>query len=159
MRTSPLPPVPGLQGTPVLGFLAGGSMVRRSSFVAAGGFHPRLGIGGEEHLLALDIWRRGGVITYAPDVVVRHHPHPRTDQADRGTMQRRNALWCVWLRYRPQAVWHETLAVLRGARHDPQARAVLGQAVLGLPWVLRQRRAIPPDVAELVRLCNAQARP
>jgi GT2 family glycosyltransferase len=158
MRTSPLPPVPGLRGTPVLGFLAGGSMVRRSSFVAAGGFNPRLGIGGEEQLLALDIWRRGGVVTYAPDVVVRHQPYPRTDQAHRARLQRRNALWCVWLRYRRQAVWRETLAVLQGARHDPEARAALGQAVRGLPWVLRQRRAIPPDVAELVRLCEAQAR-
>jgi len=158
MRTSPLPRPPDLPGPAVLGFLAGASMVRRSSFVAAGGFHPRLGIGGEERLLALDLWSRGGLVTYAADVVVRHQPHPRSDHTRRATMQLRNDLWCVWLRYGRRAAWRETMAVVRRARRDPRQRAALHGALRGLPWILRQRRPVSPDVAELVRLCDAQAR-
>src|SRR3954471_4137026 len=50
MAESPLPPDPSTPGAPVLGFIACGAVVRRSAFLEAGGFHPKLGLGGEETL-------------------------------------------------------------------------------------------------------------
>jgi len=156
MDASPLPRSTGLTGTPVLGFLAGASMVRTSTFRSLGGFHPRFGIGAEERLFSLDVWQRGGAIVYAPDVIVRHQPHPRPNGAARQVMQRRNDLWCAWLRYRSRSALEETLRLAVRARREPSARAALIQAVRGLPWVLRERRVLSPDVAELVRLCAGQ---
>lgn len=54
MADSPLRAEPGLPGPPVLGFVACGAVVRRSAFLAAGGFEPRFGVGGEETLLSID---------------------------------------------------------------------------------------------------------
>ena len=67
MGRSPLPGRPGLPGSPVLGFIAGASVVRRDSFFEAGGFHPRFGVGGEEQLLAIDLVDRGWTLVYAED--------------------------------------------------------------------------------------------
>ena len=48
MAQSPLAPDAVLGRPRVLGFLACGAVVRRSAFLAVGGFSPRLAIGGEE---------------------------------------------------------------------------------------------------------------
>src|SRR5690349_1591091 len=67
MSRSPLPPaVPDVPGYPLLSFLAGASMVRRSAFEAAGGFSDRLWLGGEEELLASDLARAGWAMIYVP---------------------------------------------------------------------------------------------
>lgn len=58
----------------VLGFLACGVVVRRSAFLAAGGFCGDLVIGSEEALLSIDMARRGWELIYAPDVVAHHRP-------------------------------------------------------------------------------------
>ena len=55
MAASPLPLPPGLPGRPVLGFLCSATMIRRDAFLRVGGFEPRLFLGGEEHLLAIDL--------------------------------------------------------------------------------------------------------
>jgi GT2 family glycosyltransferase len=59
MENSPLQRSPELPGAPLLGFMAGASIVRRDAFLAVGGFAPRLFLGGEERLLAIDLARRG----------------------------------------------------------------------------------------------------
>src|SRR3954447_14869606 len=41
LASSPLPREPGMPGPPLLGLLAGASIVRRSAFLEAGGFEPR----------------------------------------------------------------------------------------------------------------------
>src|SRR5215207_3243678 len=56
------PPSPA--GPRVLGFLACGAVVRRSAYLAVGGFHPRFGIGGEEDLLAIDLAAAGWALAY-----------------------------------------------------------------------------------------------
>ena len=56
MARSPMRVDEPLPGPPVLGFVACGAMVRRAAYLDVGGFHPRYGVGGEEGLLALDLW-------------------------------------------------------------------------------------------------------
>lgn len=46
-------------GVPIVGFAACGAVVRREAFLEAGGFQQRLGVGGEEHILALDLLWNG----------------------------------------------------------------------------------------------------
>jgi hypothetical protein len=64
----------GLPGPAVMGFLACGAVVRRSAFLEVGGFDGRLGIGGEETLLALDLagagWRLAST-TSSPSTIRR----------------------------------------------------------------------------------------
>jgi hypothetical protein len=55
LARSPLPPEPELPGYPLLGFLAGASVVRRSAFLEAGGFESRFFIGKEVELLVMDL--------------------------------------------------------------------------------------------------------
>ncbi len=79
LARSPLPSPPGLPGHPLLGFLAGASVVRRSAFLAVGGFDRRLFIGGEEELVAAELACRGWCLRYVPELVVHHDASPRRD--------------------------------------------------------------------------------
>jgi GT2 family glycosyltransferase len=98
MADSPLPPADDLPGPPVLGFIACGAVVRRDAFLEVGGFDARLGVGGEEELLSLDLATRGWGLAYVADVVAHHHPSPVRDPSGRRRRQVRNALWSAWLR-------------------------------------------------------------
>src|SRR5205807_3226697 len=91
LAESPVPAEPGMPGPPLLGFLAGASVVRRSALVEAGGFQPRLFIGGEEELLAADLVARGWWLCYVPDIVVHHYPSTQRDPFGRRWHQVRNA--------------------------------------------------------------------
>src|SRR3954447_15147203 len=74
LARSPLPREPGMPGPPLLGFMAGASVVRRAAFLQAGGFEPRMFLGGEEELLAADLVAAGWWLCYCPELVVHHHP-------------------------------------------------------------------------------------
>src|SRR5215207_3340243 len=74
MRDSPLRAELPLPGPPVLGFVACGAVARRSAVLACGGFHPRYGFGGEEHLLAVHLASAGWGLAYVEDVVVHQQP-------------------------------------------------------------------------------------
>ncbi|OUC77259.1 glycosyltransferase family 2 protein, partial [Streptomyces swartbergensis] len=67
LAASPLGQAADLPGTQVLGFLACASVVRRSAYLDAGGFHRLLFFGGEETLLAYDMAARGWGVTHCPD--------------------------------------------------------------------------------------------
>lgn len=146
MAASPLPPRPGLPGAPVLGFLAGASMVRRSAFLAAGGFERRFFLGGEEQLLAVDLASQGWAMAYLPDAVVHHHPSAARDVAGRRALLARNALWFAWLRRPGASALRETVSLMRRAYRDPAVRRGAMLAVGGVPWVLRRRHVVPPDI-------------
>jgi GT2 family glycosyltransferase len=149
MARSPLPSRPGRPGVPVLGFLAGASIVRRDAILAAGGFEPRLFLGGEEWLLALDLAAAGWSLIYAADVTVHHHPPPAREPARRRATLARNAIWLTWLRRPAGVALRETWRVLRAARG---ARgAVLRETLRGLPWVLAERRPLPEKVERALR--------
>lgn len=157
MAASPLAPDPTLPGRPLIGFMAGASVVRRAAFLAAGGFHRRLFLGGEELLLALDLAARGWGMAYVADVVVHHDPSPRRDGPGRRRLMIRNALWCAWLRRPWPSALRRTVDLLRRRPHDAAWRAGVLAALGGLPWVVRERRPVPARVEAALRMVEASS--
>jgi GT2 family glycosyltransferase len=155
LARSPLPAEPDLPGYPLMGFLAGASVVRRSAFLDAGGFESRFFIGGEEELLALDLITRGWIIRYVPELVVHHHPSPHRNVSSRRSCLLRNALWSAWLRRPLWSAVRRTIRLMRAAPRDRTMPLGLGQAIAGLPWVIRERRVIPSWVEHRLRLLEA----
>jgi GT2 family glycosyltransferase len=151
MARGPLATEPGVPGVPVMGFLACGAIVRRTAFLSVGGFERRLGIGGEEELLAMDLAEAGWRLAYVREVVAHHDPAPRADDDGRRRRQARNALWCAWLR-RPAA----RAAAITGraaiaALGDPSMRAGIADAVRDGAWIARRRRVVGPRVEASLR--------
>jgi N-acetylglucosaminyl-diphospho-decaprenol L-rhamnosyltransferase len=151
MAASPLAPRPGQRGRPILGFVACGAAVRSAAFLAAGGFHPRLGVGGEETLLAFDLAARGWELSYVDDVVIHHHPAPGRGRTGREATMLRNRLWAAWLRRPLPAAAAETARALAGTRRPRAAVQGLFGAARGLGWVCRDRRVLPRAVERDVR--------
>lgn len=146
MSDSPLRRDATLPGKPVLGFLAGASVVRRAAFLEAGGFEPRFFIGGEEELLTLNLAARGWKLCYIPDLIVHHHPSPRRDVPRRSFHVFRNRLWTSWLRRPLHTACRHTIAALKEIPRDAiAARGFIG-AIAGLPWILRERKIVPPEL-------------
>jgi GT2 family glycosyltransferase len=143
MSRSPLRRGDDLPWPAVLGFVACGAVVRRDAFLQAGGFHPRLGIGGEERLLALDLARAGWVLAYVDDVVAVHEPSKVRDREGRRRKLVRNALWTAWLRRRAIPAAIRTGRIVRDSMGDAHARAGLLDAVTGARWVVRERAPLP----------------
>lgn len=155
LEESPLPSEPGLPGYPLVGFLAGASVVRRSAFVEAGGFDRRFFIGGEEEVLALDLIARGWRIRYVPELTLHHAPSPRRDLHRRNWTSVRNALWSAWLRRPWPGAIRKTSAIARTILNDPGTRKGVAAAIAGLPWVLSERRTVPREVERLIRLIES----
>lgn len=157
LADSPLPRAEGMPGPPLLGFLAGASAVRRSAFLQAGGFNARFFIGGEEELLAVDLAARGHWLCYVPSLTVHHHPSPIRDLKKRRNTLARNALWFAWLR-RPLRI--AMARTWRSAARRPlcwETWRSLFDALRGLPWVVRERRALPPEVESGLRLLEGRS--
>jgi GT2 family glycosyltransferase len=151
MAHSPLPPATDLPGPSVLGFIACGAVVRRTAFLEVGGFDVRLGVGGEEELLSLDLAARGWGLAYVAQVVAHHHPSPSRDPSGRRRVQVRNALWSAWLRRPLSGAARQTAHLAALALHQPGARSGIFLALLGLPWVLRERRPVDPELEAALR--------
>lgn len=148
LARSPLPRDEAMPGPSLLGFMAGAAVVRRSAYLEAGGFEERLQVGGEEALLAADVASRGGWICFVPELTVHHHPSPNRDPAGRRAIMIRNALWFAWMRRPIRVALRETL----GSLSSPGGRRALAAACRGLPWALRNRRALPAAVERNLRL-------
>jgi GT2 family glycosyltransferase len=153
MQESPLACGQALPGPPVLGFLACGAVARRSAVLACGGFHPRYGFGGEEHLLAVDMAAAGWGLAYVDDVVAHHEPAPEP-RGSRGADELRNRLWSTWLRRPLPRALHVTVAIAIAERGG--ARALLA-ALRGIPWVLGERSVVPMHVERSLRLLETSA--
>jgi GT2 family glycosyltransferase len=151
MAHSPLPSAPDLPGPPVLGFIACGAVVRRAAFLEVGGFDVRLGVGGEEELLSIDLAARGWGLAYVAEVVAHHHPSPSRDPSGRRRVQVRNALWSAWLRRPLDGAARRTAHLAALALHQPGTSTGLLLAMLGLPWVLRERRPVPRELEAALR--------
>ncbi|MBI2709142.1 MAG: glycosyltransferase [Actinobacteria bacterium] len=152
MRRSPLPRPPDSRLPAILGFVACGAVVRRDAFLAAGGFHPAFGVGGEEDLLALDLAAAGWQLAYDDDLVAHHHPAPHRDERGRRRLEARNALRVAWLRLPAGLACRETAHVLRAGRHRPGTLPGTVDAAREWRWIKEQRRPVPPDVAAARRL-------
>lgn len=143
MAGSPLGVEPDLPGPSVLGFPACGAVVRRSAFLAAGGFDDVIFFYGEEERLALDLAAAGRGLAYVEDVVAHHHPSPLRDPRRRQVLATRNALLTAVLR-RPWPVVAD--AALAAVRAGPAGWRSLNEAATRLPRALAHRRTLPPSV-------------
>ncbi|GAA1551092.1 glycosyltransferase family 2 protein [Kribbella lupini] len=152
MAASPLDRPDGLPGHPLLSFLAGVSIVRRSAFVEVGGFSERLWLGGEEELLASDLARRGWRMAYVPEVVAHHRASTLRDPHLRRRHGIRNTLWFTWLRRPAGSATRRTVRLVRQLPRDRVTALALADAVRGVPWVLRERDVVPDDVERGYRL-------
>lgn len=155
LRTSPLPVAPDVPGPSLVSFLAGASVVRRSAFLFAGGFEPRVFIGGEEELLASDLLRAGWAIVYDAEVEVHHQPSRMRDPHVRRRQGVRNTLWFSWLRRPLPSALRRTREIVSMLPADAVSARALADAVRGIPWVLRARRPVPPEVERLYRVVDA----
>jgi GT2 family glycosyltransferase len=152
LAASPLPREDDLPGPSVLGFLACGAVVRRTAFLAAGGFDDVVFFMGEEERLALDLATLGWGLSYVDDVVAHHHPSPVRDSVERRARAARNRLLTAVLR-RP---WRVVLRELRSVARDGAAGRVTLRMVLPvLPRALVRRRRVPPHVERARRLLDA----
>jgi N-acetylglucosaminyl-diphospho-decaprenol L-rhamnosyltransferase len=157
MAHSPLPRSEDVPGIPVLGFLAGMSVVRRDAYLAVGGFRQRVGVGGEEAWVAADLAAAGWHLSYVRDVVARHAPSMQRDPAGRRRIDLRNALWFAWTRRSPAAAGRVTAALLRAAPKDRGTAQAVAEALRGWQWVARTRRPVPAHVAAALDLLEAPA--
>lgn len=158
MARSPLPRGE-LPGPALIGFMAGAAVMRVAAFVEAGGYEPRLFIGGEERLLGLDLATRGWRMAYLKDVVTHHHPSPVRDAPQRRSLLARNDVWIACLRLS----WPGVAARWRGALRDAPGLAaklrLAGAILAGLPWVLSHRRPVSAAIEAQLAAVLAQGSP
>ena len=158
LRDSPVRGRPGLPGPALGSFLAGASVVRREAFTAVGGFSARLWLGGEEELLAADLATAGWELCYLPDLTVHHQASPLRERVLRRRHGVRNTLWFTLLRRPWPSALRRLLVLARTVPRDRTTALGVVDAVRGLPWVLRERRPLPPRVeARFLALEHAQA--
>ncbi|WP_258349072.1 glycosyltransferase [Saccharopolyspora gregorii] len=158
LRDSPVPAPPWLPGTALLSVMAGLTTVRVSAFRAAGGFSERLWLGGEEELLAIDLVRAGWWLCWAEEVVVHHRPSGRRDSRGRRRLGIRNTLLTTWARRPLGAALRRSASVLAGCPKDRHTVAAVGGVLRALPWLLRERRCVPPELEAQLRLLEEPQR-
>ncbi|MFI0352684.1 glycosyltransferase family 2 protein [Actinomadura sp. 9N407] len=158
LRDSPVPGPAWLPGPALGSFLAGASMLRAEAFREAGGFSPRLWLGGEEELLSADLMTLGYHLCYAADVVVHHEPSSVRDPHLRRRHGIRNTLWTTWLRRPLPSAARRTGGLLYGVPRDRHTAAALAGAAAGIPWLVRERRPVPPHVEARLRTLDAPQR-
>lgn len=151
---SPLPARPGLPGPRVMGFMACAAVVRSAAYLQAGGFHRKMLVGGEEELLACDLVCRGWDLVYVAEVVAHHHPSQARSAELRRRRGLRNALWFFWLRRRGRGAIARTLQLLATAPRDTVTLRAVGDALAGLPWIVRNRRPVPRRVERELRMLD-----
>ncbi|MCF6522668.1 glycosyltransferase family 2 protein [Streptomyces sp. JJ36] len=157
LRDSPLRGPSWLPGPPLGSFLAAATVLRTDAFRAAGGFSPRLRLGGEEELLAADLLDRGWWLAYAEELTVHHAPSAR-DSTARRIQGLRNTLWFCWLRRPAGAALRRTWHLARTVPRDRASLRAFGRAAAGLPWVARERRVVSPGVEHQLRLLERAQR-
>ncbi|MFI6043844.1 glycosyltransferase family 2 protein [Nocardia sp. NPDC051321] len=156
-RDSPISGPGWLPGPALLGVMAGLSAFRVTAFNEVGGFSERLWFGGEEELLALDLAAAGWWMCWAEDMVIHHQPSRSRDSTHRRRLGIRNTLWTLWLRRPIRSAARRSAAILRSAPADRTTAAAVLESLRGLPWVLRERKVLPPRVEEgLVLLEESQ---
>lgn len=157
MHASPLRSE-GVPGRAILGFFAGACVMRVTAFRAVGGYERRLFLGCEEALMALDLAALGWHMAYVPELVCHHYPSTSRDPVARRRLLARNHLLITWLRLSVRESLRETLAFAHAVRRDPELWPAVASALRALPWVLADRRVVPPAVEEMRRQVAAARR-
>ncbi|HEY0932523.1 MAG TPA: glycosyltransferase [Trebonia sp.] len=155
---SPVPARPGLPGPALLSIMAGASVLRAGPFRAAGGFSPRLWLGGEEELLCTDLVTAGYWLCYLPGATVHHQASAARDATRRRLLGIRNTLWFTWLRRPAGPALRRTAELARTVPRDVTSAAAFWAAARGLPWVLRERRPVTPEVEARIQLLEEPRR-
>ncbi|MGY1755078.1 glycosyltransferase family 2 protein [Blastococcus sp. SYSU D01042] len=159
LRDSPVRGAAWLPGPALGSFLAGASVLRRTAFDEVGGFSERLWLGGEEELMAGDLAARGWELCYLPELTVHHEASRARDPHRRRRDGIRNTLWTTWLRRPVRPALRRTAHLLRTLPRDRVSLLGLLAAARGAPWVLRERRVLPPHAeARFAALDEAQRR-
>jgi GT2 family glycosyltransferase len=159
LRDSPVRGAEWLPGPALGSFLAGASVLRREAFLEVGGFSERLWLGGEEELMAGDLAAAGWELCYLPGLTVHHQASRARDPHRRRGDGIRNTLWTTWLRRPLRPALRRTVHLLRTVPRDRVTARALAEAARGLPWVLRERRVLPPHAeARFAALEQAQRR-
>lgn len=147
MALAPAGTEPDLPGPSVAGFPACTVVLRRSAFLAVGGFSALLGFGGEEELLSLDLAAAGWGQAYVEEVVAVHGPDPdRRDAVARWALQQRNDALTAALRLPVTVAVARTARLARAGLFDRAARRATGQLARRLPRALAGRRPVPRAV-------------
>lgn len=120
--------------------------LRTDAFQTGGGFHPGLWLGGEEELLACDLQRQGWSLAYAEDLTVHHQASRLRHSTARRVLGIRNTLWFTWLRRPLLPALRRTGHLMRTVPRDIASARAFARATAGLPWVLRQRDPVPPEL-------------
>jgi GT2 family glycosyltransferase len=144
----------GVPGHVLGSFLAGAAVVRRSAFVEVGGFERRLLIGGEEELLAIDLRMSGWQLVYLPEARIHHHPSTARDPHLRRRQGIRNHLWLIWLRRPWRSALRRSWSLMRRSPRDLHTARAVGAALMGVPWVLRNRRCLPANLEQQQQLLD-----
>ncbi|MFE0966002.1 glycosyltransferase family 2 protein [Streptomyces fungicidicus] len=158
LRDSPVPGPPWLPGPALGSFLAAATVMRTGAFRTAGGFHPRLWLGGEEELLAADLAADGWWLTYADHLTIHHQASEARDATLRRRHGIRNTLWFTWLRRPARPALRRTLNLARTVPRDTASLRAFAEAAAALPWVLRERRVLPREVESRLRLLEPAQR-
>jgi GT2 family glycosyltransferase len=159
LRDSPVQGADWLPGPALGSFLAGASVLRRDAFLQVGGFSDRLWLGGEEELMAGDLAAAGWELCYLPELTVHHQASRLRDPHRRRHDGIRNTLWTTWLRRPLRPALRRTVHLLRTVPRDRVTARALLAAARGIPWVLRERRVLPPRAeARFAALDEAQRR-
>jgi GT2 family glycosyltransferase len=150
MARSPLDAT-GLPGPALISFMAGAAVMRTDAYREVGGYEPRLFLGAEEWLMGMDLAARGWRMAYVDTIVTHHHPSSARDPTARRIASARNKLWIAWMRLPMASACMMSMAIARDARRHGLLRPALRQALRGLPWALRRRSVVPPQVQDMVR--------
>lgn len=157
LRGSPVVGPDWMPGPTLLGIMAGLTMIRCRAFRDVGGFEPRMWLGGEEELLALDLAAAGWWMCWREDVVIHHRPSTVRDARRRRQLGIRNTLWTLWLRRPLRSALRRSVQIVRSAPADRYTVLAVLEAARSAFWVLRRRAVVPMSVeAGLLALEDAQ---
>jgi GT2 family glycosyltransferase len=148
MAEAPLGHDADLPGPNVLGFLACASVVRRSAFLAVGGFDDVVFFAGEEERVAIDLRSRGWGLAYVESVVAHHHPSLQRSTTRRDVLDVRNRVLTAVMR-RPWPVVRRTAR--SAAASGPAGRTGVAHAAARSHRALARRHVVPPDVEAALR--------
>jgi glycosyltransferase involved in cell wall biosynthesis len=156
LADSPLGHRPDLPGPSILGFMTCAAIVRKSAFVAAGGFSEILHFRGEEQLLAVDLAAMGWDLCYCPRLNAIHQPSAvRATTAAQDARVLRNTVLTTWLRRPLRHCVTATGTLLVAALRDGEHARAAAEALLRLPAVVKHRRTLPANVEEALAVLES----